>query len=243
MMTKITAHSLVLLLVQTIILSAVESLSIIPTYRRKECSHNHQNNNDRRAFIVNTFVTASCCTLLQPTPAIATEASSDSIRNGKPFAPLTALLPVTRLKLWVDEVHSLSTQLSTTNNTPLQSDQQQLLLQQINDKLSNPPKLFHGETPPKRTTTMTMTAQLTTSISPANKGQYKQNRTGLNPTNSLMAMWNQADVERQWGILQYAESKREQENEMRAAFNFYTRQLVFSEEYVLTLPPKNRGGK
>ncbi|KAK1732769.1 hypothetical protein QTG54_016481 [Skeletonema marinoi] len=66
------------------------------------------------------------------------------------------------------------------------------------------------------------------------------NRNGLNVGDKVIAMWNQADVERQWGMLQYAESKREEGNEMRAAFNFYARQLSFADEYVLTAPKDKR---
>ena len=83
-------------------------------------------------------------------------------------------------------------------------------------------------------------AQLTTSISSANKDQYQMNRNGLNVGDKVIAMWNQVDVERQWGMLQYAESKREEGNEMRAAFNFYARQLSFADEYVLTAPKDKR---
>jgi len=108
----------------------------------------------------------------------------------------------------------------------------------MNNQLSNPPKLFQGETMTKRTNTPT--AQLTTSISSANKDQYQMNRNGLNMGDKVIAMWNQADVERQWGMLQYAESKREEGNEMRAAFNFYARQLSFADEYVLTAPKDKR---
>ena len=53
------------------------------------------------------------------------------------------------------------------------------------------------------------TAQLTTGVSSANREQYQFNRKGLNFGEKINAMINQADVERQWGMLQYAESKRE----------------------------------
>lgn len=55
-----------------------------------------------------------------------------------------------------------------------------------------------------------------------------------------MAMFNQADVERQWGMIQYAELKREQDNEMRAALNTYVRQLSYKDEYVLTASREQR---
>ena len=56
----------------------------------------------------------------------------------------------------------------------------------------------------------------------------------------MAAMLNQADVERQWGMLQYQESKREKGNEVRAALNFYTSQLEFGNAYLLTASPEDR---
>ena len=53
-------------------------------------------------------------------------------------------------------------------------------------------------------------------------------------------MLNQADVKRQWGMLQYAESKLERENELRAAFNFYSSQLEFGDSYLLTASKEDR---
>ena len=210
----------------------------------------HHHHSDRRSFIAKTFITAasSSCALLQSTPTLAAdEAAIDTTnsRNGRPFAPLEALLPATRLKLWVDQVYLLSKELSAQTN-----DRQQQLqtLQQLNNQLlSNPPKLFLGETTsttilPNKQRTNTATAQLTTPISSANKSQYQQNRNEL-PTipNKIMAMFNQADVERQWGMIQYAELKREQENEMRAALNYYVRQLSYKgNEYVLTASREQR---
>jgi hypothetical protein len=175
----------------------------------------------RREFIANSVLTSSA--LLQPTSA----AFADG-RDGKPFAPLEALLPATRLKLWVDDIYVISKDLSIKTA----SAQQRITMQQMNDKLSNPPKLFQGETMAKRTNNPT--AQLTTAVSSVNKDQYQMNRKSLNLGDKFTAMLNQADVERQWGMLQYAESKREEDNEMRAAFNFYIRQLTFSDEYMLT---------
>eukprot|EP00985_Skeletonema_marinoi_P007689 scaffold3427_cov74-Skeletonema_marinoi.AAC.1 len=222
-----------LLLLQTVLL-VVNSLTVLPAaHRGEQCTHHLLSN--RRAFIANTLLTTSA--LLQPTPTLAAEEeqpTNNTGRNGKPYAPLDALLPATRLKLWVGEIYMLSKDLSNQNDR----QQQIIILQQMNNQLSNPPKLFQGETMTKRTNTPT--AQLTTSISSANKDQYQMNRNGLNVGDKVIAMWNQADVERQWGMLQYAESKREEGNEMRAAFNFYARQLSFADEYVLTAPKDKR---
>ena len=65
-------------------------------------------------------------------------------------------------------------------------------------------------------------------------------RKGFNVGDKFAAMLNQADVERQWGMLQYAESKREEENEMRAALNFYTQQLNFGDKFQLTATKEER---
>ena len=83
-------------------------------------------------------------------------------------------------------------------------------------------------------------AQITTSVSSANKEQWQRNRQSLGMSNQLQAMFNQADVERQWGILQAGEAQREQANEIRAALNFYTQQLEFGDSYQLTASREDR---
>eukprot|EP00553_Chaetoceros_curvisetus_P002261 CAMPEP_0204628534 /NCGR_PEP_ID=MMETSP0717-20131115/16074_1 /ASSEMBLY_ACC=CAM_ASM_000666 /TAXON_ID=230516 /ORGANISM="Chaetoceros curvisetus" /LENGTH=205 /DNA_ID=CAMNT_0051645179 /DNA_START=16 /DNA_END=630 /DNA_ORIENTATION=+ len=86
-----------------------------------------------------------------------------------------------------------------------------------------------------------MAGQITPNISNANKDQYQTNRRTLNLGDKVAAMLNQADVERQWGMLQYAELQREQSNDMRRAFNYYTRQLNFNgDSYVLTASTDER---
>lgn len=176
-----------------------------------------------------------------PTVACAEEAartSSDDVeidRGGRPYAPMQALLPATRLKLWVDGVYTLSQDITTTQD----KNERFKIVQTINERLSNPPTLFQGEKMEKRVAS-TSTAQLSTGISPANKNQYQLNRKGFSLGDKMTAMLNQADVERQWGMLQFSESKREEGSEMRAAFNFYTRQVSFAEEYTLTASKEER---
>lgn len=158
-------------------------------------------------------------------------------RGGKPYAPTETLLPALRLKSWVDQAYALSRQLADTEAD--KKDQQYQLLQQMNGVLSVPPKLFlDGNKVPKRTSRPT--AQLTTDISSANKSNYKDLRSDLSIPDKMAAMLNQADVERQWGMLQYAESKREQSNEFRLAFNFYTQSLVFGDSYQLTASKEDK---
>ena len=160
-------------------------------------------------------------------------------RGGKPYAPVETLVPALRLKLWVDESYALSRQLAGADIAD-NKDQQHQLLRQINDILSGPPKLFANgnKQAPKRTSGST--AQLTTGISSANKSQYKEVRKDLSIPDKMAAMLNQADVERQYGMLQYAESKREKSNDFRLAFNLYTQSLVFGDTYQLTASKEDK---
>ena len=163
--------------------------------------------------------------------------STNPSRGGKPYAPVETLLPALRLKSWVDQAYAISRQLADTEAD--KKDQQYRLLLQMNDVLSVPPKLFlGGDKIPKRTSRPT--AQLTTGISSANKSNYKELRSDLSIPDKMAAMLNQADVERQWGMLQYAESKREQSNEFCLAFNLYTQSLVFGDSYQLTASKEDK---
>jgi len=174
-------------------------------------------------------------TVTAPLVSHAQDVESPRDRGGKPFAPLEALLPATRLKIWIDDAHALTSSLKrTSDNKQAQYD----TLKQLNDILSNPPKLFVSV--PQRGRTLSSTAQLTTGVSSANKQEYKRSRSDLSVPDRLAAMLNQADVERQWGMLQYQESKLEQGNEMRAAFNYYTSQLEFGDSYLLTASPEDK---
>ena len=165
--------------------------------------------------------------------------SPTSIRGGKPYAPVETLVPALRLKLWVDEAYALSRQLAGADIAD-NKDQQYQLLQQMNAILSVPPKLFANgnKQAPKRTSGST--AQLTTGISSANKSQYKEVRKDLSIPDKMAAMLNQADVERQYGMLKYAESKREKSNDFRLAFNLYTQSLVFGDMYQLTASKEDK---
>lgn len=210
----------------------------------------------RRTFLVaTTTATASVSATVGVAPSIANsiiadfeeekENNNNKIdRGGKPYAPLEALLPVTRLKLWFEDVYTLSSKLAQES-----SDNKKMIVSQMNFLLSSKegnPKLFDSKNNEKKLTKATSpssgtTAQLTSNVSSVNKDQYQKNRKGLNNIgDKVAAMLNQADVERQWGILQYAESKREESNEMRAAFNFYTKQITFGDNYVLTANKEER---
>ena len=168
-------------------------------------------------------------------------------RGGKPFAPRTALLPAARLKFVVDQMYELSTTL-TNNNDKEDPNKAYQILVRMNDLWTTRPPLFRTkeERLPQSTvrasTSNAITAQLTTGVSSANKKDYQSIRQDLSSLpDRLTAMLNQADVQRQWGMLQYAESQREQGNELRAALNAYTSQLAFDgDAYLLTASPEER---
>ena len=156
--------------------------------------------------------------------------------TNKPFAPTEALLPATRLKLWTDQAFDISNTLTSTET----KENQYKVMQDLNQILSSPPKLFLSDTK-KSKKNMASMAQITSSASNANKKQYKQNRQEYSSIgDKFAAMLNQADVERQWGMLQYEESKREESNEMRMAFNYYTQQINFADTYSLTASKEQR---
>lgn len=201
-----------------IVVSSVQSLATCP----------------RRTFLHDAGLAVGSAMMVTAIPVQA----DDTVlvdRGGKPFAPLETLLPATRLKLWVDEAYELSRKLADTED----KINQYKVLQQMNGVLSNRPKLFTDNKVPRERTSRP-TAQLTTGISSVNKEQYKNLRSDLSIPDKMAAILNQADVERQFGMLQYAESKREQSNEMRLALNYYTQSLTFGDAYTLTASKEDK---
>ena len=74
-----------------------------------------------------------------------------------------------------------------------------------------------------------LAAQITTPVSKANNKELVGGTivTNSNIGTQIAARLNQADVERQWGILQYEQRQKDAANEVRAALSYYTRQLQF----------------
>lgn len=157
--------------------------------------------------------------------------SAEEVLTQKPFAPPQAILPISRLRLWLNRIYEISMDLSS-------SESKYQYLKQMNEILSDPPQFFNkGE---NKIVKGELLGQLSGSISSANKSQYQSNRQSLSVGNKVAAMLNQADVERQFGMLQYAEQKRANDNDMRAAFNYYTSQLSFGDKYILSASQEER---
>jgi hypothetical protein len=251
-MTKCIVNLLLLghvLLVENI----VSGLVLLANAVTKRCPSQHAlsldslEDHSRRGFFVQQLLLLFGATLsLDATASSAAAAQQEDegtaarrgeARGGRPYAPLEALVPATRCKVWIDQAHDISVNLRGTSD----KDSQYNILLQMNQTLANRPKLFLVEKiQQQRGPPMAQVAQITTKSSVANKQQFQLNRAGLSIPDQLAAVFNQADVERQWGIIKYSESKREQANEIRAAFNFYTSQLTYADFYVLTASQEDK---
>ena len=161
-----------------------------------------------------------------------TKKNDDNSHDGRPYAPLEALVPITRCKMWFDEIYDISRGLvkvaKADNN---QQGQQQAyyrdILSQLDQKLLNRPKLFSGTNKPN--------VPRRGSVSQTSKEEFQRTRSQLSLPDQLSANLQRSGIERQWKILQDRESNLENSNEIRAAFNYYTQQLNFSsKQYTLT---------
>lgn len=132
----------------------------------------------------------------------------------KPSAPTSALLPATRAKIWIENSHKI------LGDTTRDGDK---TLEDLNYALTHRPKLFvlQGEEPVSRISS-SFTA--------------KNGNDDINSNNNAFSSPGARIGARiQWGMLQSQESKNERENDLRAAFNFYTQQLEFdSNSYAWT---------
>ena len=161
-----------------------------------------------------------------------TNKKNDASHEGRPYAPLEALVPITRCKIWFDEIYDISRSLvkaKAENNQ--QQDQQQRayreILTQLDQKVLNRPKLFTGNIKPN--------VPRSGSVSQTSKEEFQRTRSQLSLPDQLSANLQRSGIERQWKILQDRESYLENSNELRAAFNYYTQQLNFSsKQYTLT---------
>jgi hypothetical protein len=202
-------------------LSIVRGLVIVPVASNKETTNaGGKYQSSRRSFLQQAIILGPA---ILPTASLAQEETeSPHDRRGKPFAPLQALLPATRCKVWIDRAYALSSTLTASSDKNTQYD----TLMSLKEILYNQPIV--NESPQKRTSASM--AKITAGVSYAKK----DGRADPSKPAQLAAMLNQAGVEQQWGILKYGESKLEQGNELRAAFNCYSSQLQFADSYVLT---------
>jgi hypothetical protein len=156
----------------------------------------------------------------------SSSSSSPISSSKKPSAPTSALLPATRAKIWVENSYKI------LGDTTRDGDK---TLEDLNYALTHRPKLFvlRGEEPLSRVSSPIF-AQFTSKNGNGNNNN-NNNPLPSSPGAIISKALNRADEARQWGMLQSQESKNERQNELRAAFNFYTQQLEFdSNSYAWT---------
>ena len=158
---------------------------------RQYCSRLNHHHPSRNTFCKQCLL-IGVAGILPKEPAYGKDIQQQEALTVKPYAPLSALLPATRIKLWIDKVDKTAEPLQAGDNSnPLLFQ----TMENLNALLQNPPELFVNEKPLTRTP-LSSTAQLTTGISSANKVNSRQTRQGMNVGDRLAAVLNQADVER-----------------------------------------------
>mmetsp|Transcript_179 Transcript_179/g.215 ORF Transcript_179/g.215 Transcript_179/m.215 type:complete len:310 (+) Transcript_179:118-1047(+) len=145
----------------------------------------------------------------------------------KPFAPPEALLPAARVKYTIDEALILVVQYETKKE-----EEQEIIIKSLKKLLGvttfMSPLSGSGEV---------ATPIDETIMNPSNAKVYQQTYNEklreLGAVNVPYALLVQAGDYRQFNILQQRQRKLEQQNLIRQAFNYYTRQLQFDTEYYI----------
>lgn len=169
-----------------------------------------------------------------PIPALAgdDDVATAKVQPQLPYAPfLENLLPACRVRIYIDDIIRATKSLQ---NTP---DQQEIWTE-LEERL-----LIH---PPTFVTTSEASSSKTylqvNTWSSWNRVQSEQQKRTMDPFNEpvidpvskLRQGFEQWGEQRQWKILRERQLALEKSNDMRAAFNAYTNNLVFGESYVFT---------
>lgn len=204
----------------------------------------------RRSFVAWTVATATTCRPLRARAEDVVVGDDDARRlQRRPFAPTEALLPATRLRVYVGRIHDESRILRRDDGND--EDRRDALVR-LDRLLSDRPNFFSSSSSSTSSsrrgaasrTTQSLLGQFSTGVSPAARKRYREDGAmggggggGGDPVSALLA---RADVERQWGMLRYQESERERADSARAALNHYTSRLVFADSYRLTASTEER---
>ena len=161
----------------------------------------------------------------------ADEIATTKLQPQQPYAPfLENLLPACRVRIYIDDI------LRATKSLQDAPDQQEIW-RELEERL-----LLH---PPSFVTTSEASSSKTylqvNTWSAWNKVQSEQKRAidpfnepVIDPASKLRQAFEQWGEQRQWKILRDRQLALERTNDMRAAFNAYTNNLVFGESYVFT---------
>lgn len=146
----------------------------------------------------------------------------------KPFAPPEALLPAARVKYTIDEALILVDQYDTKR----EEQEQEMIIKSLKKLLGVTTFMSPLSGSGKAATPIDET-----SMNPSNAKVYQQTYNEklreMGAVNVPYALLVQAGDYRQFNILQQRQRKLEQQNLIRQAFNYYTRQLQFDTEYYI----------
>mmetsp|Transcript_2924 Transcript_2924/g.6102 ORF Transcript_2924/g.6102 Transcript_2924/m.6102 type:complete len:346 (+) Transcript_2924:40-1077(+) len=192
---------------------------------------------DRRIFLHQTraffSIVVPCASVRAETRTVSPPDVAVVIR---PSAPKEALLPAVRCRIWIVRARDAATPLSADSADGVgdTAARRRNALENLNRILLEGPRPFPGSD--DAATGGGFVAAIAGQIATGEGGKKMQSSPG--PSGGVAGLLNRADAERQWGILRFAEMKREGENEIRRAFNFYTSRLQFDpNSYVLTAEP------
>lgn len=144
---------------------------------------------------------------------ISTNSNKESAVAVIPFAPTGALLPAARVKIMIDRAVDIASELNSEENAYTQ----QRLLHHLEHLLLTPQNFNSGTTPIK------VPQQPAKSYLDA----YASNRKSISPLEKPGAMLVQQGEIDTWKRLKRQEKAREDTDEIRAAFNYYTSNLNF----------------
>jgi hypothetical protein len=180
---------------------------------------------DRRSTIndIASFFTSAAilCAITQTTmttsPALAVV----------PFAPIDALLPAARVKITLDSAVIIASQLSTATD----ANEKRKLLHDLEGLLLVTQNYTRGTTPmavPQQPAKQYLNAY----------DEYRRHLSLLEKPGAILVQNGEIDA---WKRLKREERIREDADEVRAAFNYYTSNLNFnSQEFILTATREER---
>jgi len=160
----------------------------------------------------------------------------------KPYAPLAALLPATRVKVTIDyaleltnEIVSLEKNKSNIEKSIQEQQQQQqqqhkmeiiTRLEQILIEQKDFMKAFNNNNNSNNKSEINIRSN-----SKLYEDTYREKIQNIPATDIPLALLTQAGDKRQFKILQQRQRKLEKNSPIREAFNYYSRQLQFDTEY------------
>jgi len=211
--------------------SEKSSSSPLSSSRRwDETSKTYVNAFGRRSMIMQTMLL--CTTLVSNASAASGEDGSLSTTVNKPFAPLEALLPATRLRMAIDQAVQLANEMVSMDPTAADF---------FTRRSSNIAQLEHILYDTQAYAPPPMLPKMDSQKSKLYDQAYAQQLRAMSPGEALMALPVQLGERNTAARLKRRQKKLEKNDPVRGALNFYTSQLQFNtESYVLNAAGSER---